>query len=281
MLAEMFQLEFMRLAAVAGAAAALTLAVLGVYVVLKRVVFVGLTLANVATLGAALALTRGWHVDLVAILAALVGAAVLALLATPRRLPAESLVGWGFAAASAATILVLAKSAAGDTDAMRLLFGNVLAVNPYHAVLLCGVAVVVVGIHALFAKRFVLVVFDPETARAAGILTTLWTLVLYLTVGGATAAAVHETGALLAFALLTLPATASLLVTRRLHSAFAVAAAIGVFGTLSGLVLSFLWDLPTGPLTVALLAAAVPAAWAVGRLRRRRTRRPAEGLARR
>ena len=262
----MWGLEFVRTAAVAGAAAAVGLGVLGVYVVLKRVVFVGLSLANLATLGAAVALILAWPLHLVAIVTALAGAAALALAVTPRRIPAESLVGWIFALSSAGTVLVLAKSSS-DADAMRLLFGNVLAINRFEAGLLVGIAGVVVAIHALFAKRFVLVVFDPETARAAGISTVGWTLLLYLTIGGTTAAAVHETGALLAFAFLTLPAMAALLVTRRLATAFLAAAAIAVAAALAGLALSFEWDLPTGPLTVALLAGSVAVAWLTARVR--------------
>ncbi len=266
MLTEIFELEFMRLAAVAGLAAGLSLSILGVYVVLKRVVFVGLTLANLATLGAAVALAFALPLHLTSMLAAVAGAAALALAGTPRRLPAESIVGWGFAAASALSVLVLARASA-DTDALRLLYGNVLAISRVEAGILVVVAIVTVGIQALFARRFVLVVFDPEAARAAGINTTLWTLLLYLTVGAATAAAVHEAGALLAFALIVLPAMSALLITRGLRAAFAVSAAIAVGAVLAGLVLSFELDLPTGPFTVALLAACVPLAGLVSRLR--------------
>jgi ABC-type Mn2+/Zn2+ transport system permease subunit len=234
--------------------------VLGVYVVLKRVVFVGLALANLATFGAALAMATGLPIEVTALVLTLAGAAFLALVATPRRIPAESLVGWTFAAASAATVLVLATSSKADADAMRLLFGNVLAITVREAVLIAAVAGVVLTVHVLFAKRFVLVVFDPEAARAAGIATRTWTLVLYLTIGAATAAAVHETGALLAFALVTLPAMAALLVARGLRGAFAAAPALAVLAVLAGLVFSFLLDLPTGPFTVAILALLVPLA---------------------
>ncbi len=269
-MSDIFALEFMRVAAVAGIAAALSLGVLGVYVVLKRVVFVGLALANVATLGAALALATGLPVDATALLLTMASAAVLALVAVPRRIPPEATVGWTFATAASGTILVLAISRAPDTDAMRLLFGNVLAVTRAEALLLGLVAAMVLVVHVLFARRFVLVVFDPETARAAGIHTGLWTLLLYLTLGGATAAAVHELGALLAFALLVLPAMTALLTARRLAQAFLVAPAVALAGVLGGLVLSFLLDLPTGPLTVALLAAAPPLATLLGRRRRGR-----------
>jgi len=263
----MFELEFMRLAAVTGLAAAVTLSVLGVYVVLKRVVFVGLALASLATLGAAAALSLRLPVEAAAMATALAGAVALALVAWPRRLPAESLIGWTYAGASALAVLVLATSASGDDEAMRLLFGNILAVTRFEAGLLVAVAAVVLAIHVAFAKRFVLIVFDPEAARAAGIATTLWTVVLYLTIAGATAAAVHETGALLAFAFISLPAMAALLLARGVRSAFVTAASIAVACSLAGLVLSFVWDLPTGPLTVALLAAAVPAAAIAARLR--------------
>ncbi len=259
-MSDIFQLEFMRLAAVAGVFAALSLGILGVYVVLKRVVFVGLALANLATLGAALAMAADWPAEVGALLLALLGAATLALVGTPRRVPAESLVGWTFAAASAATVLVLAVSRRADADAMRLLFGNVLAITVPEAAALAVVALVVVTVHLLFARRFVLVVFDPETARAAGIATGAWTLALYVTLGAATAVSVHDTGALLAFALVTLPAMAALLLARGLRGAFLLAPLLAVLAVLAGLVLSFLLDLPTGPLTVALLAAAVPAA---------------------
>lgn len=265
---DILRLEFMRLAATAGLAAAVALSLLGVYVVLKRVVFVGLTLANVATLGAAIALATSWPVEATAIAAALAGAAALALVAWPRVIPAESLIGWGFAAASALTVLVLARFASADAEAVRLLFGNVLAITPREALLMVAVAAAVLLVNALFARRFVLVVFDPEAARAAGIHTSVWTVVLYVTMGGATAAAVHETGALLAFALLVLPAMAALLITRRLTSAFLTSAAIAAGSVLAGLVLSFHFDLPTGPFTVALLAAAVAVGGAVRRLAR-------------
>jgi len=172
--------------------------------VLKRVVFVGLTLANLATFGAAVALVLGWPVHLSALVMSLAGAAVLALFTSPRLLPAESLIGWGFAVAAGGTVIALSRASA-DADAMRLLYGNVLAISRSEVVVLSLIAVAVLVVHVLFARRFVLLVFDPEAARAAGVRTRLWSLLLNLTIGAAAAAAVHEAGALLTFAFLLLP----------------------------------------------------------------------------
>jgi ABC-type Mn2+/Zn2+ transport system permease subunit len=266
--AEMFAADFMRTAALGGAAAALALGVLGVYVVLRRVVFVGLALANVATLGAAIAVTLAWSYEVTIVAAATLAAVALALLATPRRVPAESLVGWGYAASAGATVLILARSAPDTMQVMGLVFGTVLAVRPGEAWTLGGLALLVIAVHLVLGKRLTLVVFDPDTARAAGVRTTGWTVFLYLLVGVATAAGLRATGTLLAFSLLTLPAMAALLVTRSLLATFALSAAIAVTALLVGLTLSFQWDLPTGPLTVVLLAGVVAAAQLVARLRR-------------
>jgi zinc transport system permease protein len=265
---EMFELEFMRMAALGGTAAALALSLLGVYIVLRRVVFVGLAIANVATLGVAVALTAGLPPQIVVLLAAVAAALSLALTATPRRVPAESLVGWGYAAAAAFTVLVLARSAVSTLQVMGLVFGMVLAVTPVEAWMLVGVAAVIVVFHVMVGARLILVLFDTDAARAAGVRTGAWTMVLYLLVGIAVSAGLRTTGTLLSFAFLTLPAMAALLLTQSLAAAFGLSAAIGMTAMLSGLVVSFRWDLPTGPVTVALLAGAVGIAQIVDRARR-------------
>lgn len=267
---EMFELEFMRMAALGGTAAALALSLLGVYIVLRRVVFVGLAIANVATLGVAVALTAGLPPQIVVLLAAVAAALSLALTATPRRVPAESLVGWGYAAAAAFTVLVLARSAVDTLQVMGLVFGMVLAVTPVEAWMLVGVAAVIVAFHVMVGARLILVLFDTDAARAAGVRTGPWTMVLYLLVGIAVSAGLRTTGTLLSFAFLTLPAMAALLLTQSLAAAFGLSAAIGMTAMLSGLVVSFQWDLPTGPVTVALLAGAVGIAQIVDRARRSR-----------
>jgi len=264
----MFAEEFMRTAALGGAAAALALGILGVYVVLRRVVFVGLGLANVATLGAAMAVTLGWSYEVTIVGTAVAGAVALALSATPRRVPAESLVGWGYAVSAGATVLLLARSAPDTIQVMGLVFGTVLAVRPSEAWTLAGLALFVIAVHLVLGKRLTLVVFDSDTARAAGVRTTGWTVFLYMLVGVVTAVGLRATGTLLAFSLLTLPAMAALLVTRSLLATFVLSAGIAVSAVLVGLTLSFQWDLPTGPLTVVLLAAIVALAQLVERLRR-------------
>ena len=254
----MFEPIFMRLALAASIATGVSLGVMGVYLVIRRVVFLGLVVANAATLGAALAQAVGWTPELTSLAAGVGTAAALGGVETSSRVSAESLMGWAYAAASSATVLVLSWSAGGSTDTLHLLFGNVLAVQVTDVVGLIVIAGVIGLVQLLFARRFLLVTFDPEAARVAGVNTHLWSLALNLSIGVAAAAAVHSIGALSTFALLTLPAMAALLVTRSVRATFITAAALSIVLPTIALALSYYLDLPAGPASVALLALSVP-----------------------
>jgi zinc transport system permease protein len=250
----------MRLALMASIATGVSLGVMGVYLVIRRVVFLGLVVANTAALGAALAQAVGLAPDLLSLATAVGAAVALGRAQTSNRMSAESLMGWAYAAASSATVLLLSWVPGASADTLHLLFGNVLAVQTTTVVGLTVVAVVVVSMQLLFGRRFLIVTFDPEAATVAGVDTRLWSWVLNLTIGAAAAAAVQAIGALSTFALLTLPAAAALLVTRSVRATFATAALLSVTLPALALVVSFYLDLPAGPASVALLAMGVPIA---------------------
>lgn len=263
----MFEQPFIRLALIASAATGAALSIMGTYLVIRRVVFMGLVLASAATVGAAGSQIFHWPPELGSIIASVATALGLGAIQKPRRISAESIMGWAYAAASAATVLILAGTPGADMDALHLLYGNLLAVSVSHAVGLVILALAIGLVHILFGRRFLLVTFDPEAARVAGVNTTLWSLSMNLVIGIATAAAVHEIGALLTFSLLTLAPTASLLAMRSIRSTFGMSATLGVVLACLGVVVSFYLDLPPGPTSVALLAVSVPLAALVGRRR--------------
>jgi zinc transport system permease protein len=264
----MFEPTFMRLALVAAVSSGAALGVLGVYLVTRRIVFLGLVLANAATVGGAVAALLGWMPEVTSVGTALLTAVVLGVLPTSPRVPNESVMGWAYAAASSATVLLLAYASAADADTMHLLFGNLLAVSSGHALSLAVAAAATGVLHTAFMRRFLLATFDPEAAQVAGVRVRGWSLLLNLVIGAAAAMAVHHIGALLTFALLTLPAMAALLLTNSVRAAFGAAAALGTVLAFAGLAVSFSFDLPAGPATVALLSASVPVAALANRLRR-------------
>jgi ABC-type Mn2+/Zn2+ transport system permease subunit len=169
-------------------------------------------------------------------------------------------MGWAYAAASSATVLLLAWAPGGSTDTFHLLFGNVLTVDALHVVALSLIAVATGLCQVLFGGRFLLVTFDAEAAGVAGVNTRGWSLMLNLLTGVAVATAVDHIGVLSTFGLLTLPSMAALLQTRSIRTTFVISAGLGMVVPSLALVVSFYLDLPAGPTTVALLALVVPLA---------------------
>jgi ABC-type Mn2+/Zn2+ transport system permease subunit len=256
----MFEPLFMRLALAASIATGASLGVLGVYLIIRRMVFFGLVLANVATVGAAIAQALGWAPEAPSLAAAIGAALVLGGTGASTWVSPESVMGWAYAAAASATVLILVLSPGGSTDTFHLLFGNVLTVDTIHVGVLSLIAAATLLCQVLFGRRFLLVTFDAQAASVAGVNTRGWSLLLYLLTGVAVATAVDHIGVLSTFALLTLPSTAALLQTRSMRLTFVIAAGLGVAMSSLALVVSYKLDLPAGPTTVALLSLAVPVA---------------------
>lgn len=248
---------------------------LGVYVVLRRTVFVSAALTQLSTLGiiAALLLEEALGVEVehaevqlaVALLFSVAGALALGLALHGRKLPGETGVGATYVLASALVVLGGNRLVHAAHDLNAMVFGNAVAVPASDLVALAAVALVCAVVHLLFAKELVFVSFDGETAAALGVDTRLWNGLLFLTLGLAIPVAARALGALPVFAFLTIPAAAALLLVGHLRAAFVLASGIGVLAAAGGYLLSWFWQLPTGATMVALAGLfAVP-----GLLRRR------------
>jgi zinc transport system permease protein len=260
----MLDLTFMRLALMASIAAGVSLSVLGVYLTIRRVIFLGLVLANAATVGGAIAQIFEWQPEMTSVLAAIATSLLLGAVSAPHRIAAESVMGWAYASAAAATVLILAGAARADADTIHLLYGNVLAAGESHVTVLVLIALATIAVHALCGQRFLLISFEPEGAQVAGVKAERWLLGLNLSIGVAVATAVHHIGALQTFSLLTMAPMAALLVTHSIRQTFIASVLIAVTTVVVGLAASFYLDLPPGPVSVALLALAVVGAAAAG-----------------
>ncbi|MEW6681878.1 MAG: metal ABC transporter permease [Nitrospirota bacterium] len=234
----MFGLPFMQQAALACVLLAFVLAPLGTEVIRRRIVFVDLALAQIAALGAAIGTAVDWDPIATSVVFTLIGAALLSVPAASTRLPQEAVMGMVYAVASAAAVLVVAKTPHGDADFLHLMFGNILAVTDRQIAVLAGLAIGVGGWRALTRRA------DPTTISRSA------TFVFYLLLGGSIAAAIRSAGVLLVFTYLVAPALAvRLLAIERGAAALAVisAATCGVLGLWA----SYRWDLPSGSSVVA------------------------------
>ena len=272
-MAEAFSLPFMQRALLGGLLAGAVCSFLAVYIVLRRIVFVGVALAQLSSAGVALGFMLGGAPVLLSVLPfglVLMGVAALATLQTAGtrlKLPQEGLIGATYATALAATVLLVAKSPQGEMHILELLTGNILAITPGDIALGLAIFVPVAIAHGLFFKEIVFTSFDRETASALGLKVGLWDAVFYISLGAAIAATIRLVGVLLGFAYLVLPGVVALMVAKGLRGAFPVAVASGVVPTFVGLCLSYIWDLPSGPTVAACIAGVLIPAWIWSRLR--------------
>src|SRR5919199_925127 len=188
---------------------------LGVYVVLRRIVFVGAALAQMSSAGVAPAM---W----------------------PAR-PPDASIGVAYAVAAALGILLIAKAASGEAHDI-FLSGNILGITRADTFILLAVTVPVLLLHAVFYKEFLFVSFDRETARTLGFNVAFWNVLLYMTLGVVIAFAMQFAGVMLVFNFLVLPAVTGLLVARTMAGMFAVAVASGLLAALIGFSLSVPYD---------------------------------------
>ncbi len=256
---------FLRHALVAGILAALACGFVGVFVVLKRIVFVGVALAEMSSAGIALALLAGFSPLIGALAFTLVGVLLFAARLSPRRVPNESSIGVIYAIAGAVAILLIAKAPGGETHMLKLLQGDVLTVDVGETEQMAGIYVLLGALYAVFFKEFTLVSFDRDQASTLGYRAALWDTLLFASIGGVIAFSIRAVGVLLTSTLLVMPAVTALLNCRRLRSSLMLAPALAVVAVALGLHFSFVFDVPASAMTAAVsfiilaVGAAIPA----------------------
>ena len=261
----------------AGLIVGLLCAYLGVYVVLKRIVFVGAALAEVATVGVALSFLPAVaglgplaaldpeHTRplLLALLVVLIGVIFFSQQAGSGQVPRESIIGVAYAAATALAIVFLSTSASGEHHALDLIQGDILTISPAAIRQLLLFAVPIALLHVLLFKEFLLVSFDAEYARTVGLRARAIELFFYLSLGLMIAVAIKVVGTLLVVGFLVLPAVAALRLTRHLHAAFLIALGLAALSTVAGIYLSA-WEgsnVPMGPAMVTAAAVLLLLLW--------------------
>jgi len=253
-----------RNAVLGGLLVALLCSVLGVYVVLRRMVLLGVALpqAGAAGIAAAFWLTGHAHLPGGAHAGALVGSLVatlgsLAMLIVGQsegRWPIEWRVGALFAVASSATVLFVALNPTGDLEVTNLLRGELLALSDADLWVLFASTALTLLLFFAFRREMLLASFDPEFGRTLGRDPSRANALFFGLLGGAIALGVMDAGPLVVFGFLVLPPLAALRVAPGLVAAFWISAAIAALSSVGGFVLAYHVDLPTGPTSVALAA---------------------------
>ena len=230
--------------------------VVGCYVVLRGMAFIGDAVAHAVFPGLAIAFLFSGSLVLGGTIAGVVTALLVTVFAQNRRLKEDSVIGVFFVAAFALGIVIISRAPGYAGSLQQFLFGSITGIPDRDLYVVGGTTIAVLLAVFLLHKEFVAVTLDREMARALGLRVFWLDLMLYVLVTLAVVMAVQTIGNILVLALLVTPAATARLLTDRLAVMMALAPAIGAGCALIGLYLSWSWDLPVGGTVVLTLTGA-------------------------
>ncbi|MGK2949456.1 MAG: zinc ABC transporter permease AztB [Acidimicrobiales bacterium] len=239
LLFEPFDPEFMRRALVAGLLAVVATSVVGTWVVLRGLSFLGDALAHGVIPGMALAILWGFNITVGALLTAGLMVAGISLVNRRSRLGEDTGIGLLFVGMLALGVIIISKSRSFTTDVQSLLFGDVLGVTWTDVRFQAAAAVVVVAASALGYRAFLALSFNEAKAGTLGLRPGLTHLALLGLIAVAIVASFQAVGTLLVFGLLVGPPATAALLVRRVWLCMVVAVLLGWVAVIAGLLLSY------------------------------------------
>jgi zinc/manganese transport system permease protein len=251
----MFQLPFMVQAFAAAVITGILLSYLGVHVVGRGIVFVDLALGQISSLGVAFAAFIGTGLTSIPLIFTLAGALLMSFInITDKRLKQEAIIGILYAFASALTVLLISKTAHGDSDIQEVLFGNILSVSWQQINTIAIVSGAILLVQLIFFRKFFALTesFENGVNHLIGIFN-IWNFLFYISIGLAIVFAVKVNGVIPVFSYLIIPAVSAIMLTKNKTAVLIIALLISIIGGFFGLNFSFHYDFPAGSSIVVVL----------------------------
>ena len=254
----------------------------GVFLVMRRLVFMGVALPQISSTGVAIALSLplwlGFHLTdhgshsahalafVGSMTFSLVAILVLAFLERRGRGPARRAARHGVRRGRRVEHPVAVEKPYGEIGWLDMLKGEVITISNFDLVLTAATLALVLAALGLFHKELLLVSFDREMAMTLGKNVVFWDVLLYLLIGLTVSMAVLSVGPLIAFGFLLIPALTAHLFARNMRQFTVLASLVGGAAAFLGFWIAYQWDLPVGPTDVVLLGALYGATWVIARL---------------
>ena len=257
--------------------------VVGNYVVLRGMAFIGDAVSHAVFPGLAVAFVLEGNLVLGGAVAGVVTAIIVAIFSQNRRIKEDSVIGITFVSAFALGIVIISQAPGYAGSLQSFLFGSITGIPDSDIVVVGVTGFLILLTLFMFNKELVSVSLDREMARASGLPVFALDLLLYVLVSLSVVISIQTIGNILVLALLVAPAATARLMTNKLGVMMVLSPLTGALGALVGLYLSWSFDLPTGGTIVLVLAAIFLLTWifsptqgVVGRLLKRRpTHHPA------
>ncbi|HRI38250.1 MAG TPA: metal ABC transporter permease [Nitrospira sp.] len=248
--------DFMQRSLLAAAMVGGLCSVIGVFVVLRGLAFVGAGTSHAAFAGVALGYLMGWPPLLLAILFGLATVWITGWVEERGRMKLDVSIGILYTTTMALGILFIGLMKTYNAEVYGYLFGSVLSVTPEELRIIGALSVLVLSLLLLFAKELYFIAFDQEMAEASGVPARQMFFLLLTLVALTVVVSLKTVGAILVFAMILIPASTAYQLTHSLRTLTVYSALIGITTSVCGVLLSAVWDIPSGP-AIVLLATAI------------------------
>ncbi len=247
---------FMQRGLLAGTMVGILCAVMGVYVVLRGMAFLGDALAHAILPGVAVAYLFGGNLLLGALVAAVVVAMGIGFFSRQGTIKEDTAIGILFAAALSLGVAIISSIRTYAVDLSHIMFGNVLGVSVTDLWLTAGLGLVVLLTIFLLYRPFMVISFDPVLAATLRLPTDLLRNVMLILLAVTIVISLQTVGVGLGAAMLVTPAATAYLLTKRLPSMMLVSAGLGAFSSIVGLYISYYLNIVSGS-AIVLTATAI------------------------
>lgn len=249
-LLEPLQYDFIVRALLAAVVVGVVCSILGVYIVLRGMAFLGDAMAHTILPGVVVAFLLGWPLAVGALIMGVVTALGIGALTERTSLKEDTAIGVIFAGLFALGVAMLSTRGNYSMDLAHFLFGNMLGVSSLDLALTAALGFVVLLLIYLFYKEFLVLSFDPLLAETLRLPTKFLNYLLLMLIAVTIVVALQVVGVALMLAILVTPAAAASFLTHRLPSMMVLSAAIGVFSGVTGVYASYYLNIASGPAVV-------------------------------
>jgi ABC-type Mn2+/Zn2+ transport system permease subunit len=264
-----FAYEFMQRAFVAALIVGLLCSVMGTYVVLRKLSFIGDGLAHASFAGIVIAYLRGLNYIIGAAVVAVITALGIGFVHRRAKVSLDTAIGVLFTGAFALGVFLMSRSTRTTVDLQSFLFGDILGVTRTDLAIIVALAIVVAFVVAALWRPLLFTSFDPTVAEAAGIRAPFVDDTLLVLLALTIIISLQSVGIVLVAALLVTPAAAAAQLTRRFVPMMLLSALLGVVSSVGGLYLSYSLRASSGATIVLLATMLFFVALAIGSMRRR------------
>jgi ABC-type Mn2+/Zn2+ transport system permease subunit len=254
-LLEPLQFGFMQRGLLAAVLVAAVCGILGSFVVLKGLAFIGDALAHASFGGVALAFVLGANIYLGAFVFALATAFGIGAVSRRGRVSFDTAIGVLFSGTFALGILIISRVDRYTTDLFAYLFGDVLSITEGDLWTIAALGLVVLALVAAFYRQLLFAAFDPTVAAASGIPARFLEYLLLALLGVTIVTAIQAVGIIMVVALLVTPSATAYLFASRFHHMMLASVAVGSFSALLGIYLSYYLDLASGAAIILVATA--------------------------